>query len=34
MADDKCGGFTVTQAGAKGLTAASPTAALLAECWR
>ena len=34
MADDKCGGFTITQAGAKGLTAASPTAALLAECWR
>jgi type IV pilus assembly protein PilE len=34
MANDKCGGFTITQAGAKGLTAASPSAALLAECWR
>lgn len=34
MAKDKCGGFTITQAGAKGLTAASPSAALLAECWR
>ena len=34
MANDKCGGFTLTQAGAKGITAASPTAALIAECWR
>jgi len=34
MARDKCGGFTITQAGAKGLTAGSPGAALLAECWR
>ena len=34
MAKDKCGGFTITQSGAKGLTAASPSAALLAECWR
>lgn len=33
MAHDKCGGFTITQAGAKGLTAPSPSAALLAECW-
>jgi len=34
MANDKCGGFTLTQAGTKGITAASPTAALIAECWR
>jgi type IV pilus assembly protein PilE len=34
MADDKCGGFTITQAGARGLTLASPSAALIAECWR
>lgn len=34
MANDKCGGFTLTQAGVKGITAASPTAALIAECWR
>ena len=34
MANDRCGGFTITQAGAKGLTAAPPSAALLAECWR
>lgn len=34
MANDKCGGFTITQAGAKGLTTASPNAALFAECWR
>jgi type IV pilus assembly protein PilE len=34
MADDKCGGFTITQAGAKSLTVAVPGAALLAECWR
>lgn len=34
MAQDKCGGFTITQAGAKGLAAGSPGAALLAECWR
>lgn len=34
MARDKCGGFTITQAGAKGLTAAPPSAALTAECWR
>lgn len=34
MAGDKCGGFTITQAGARGVTAVSPTAALIAECWR
>jgi type IV pilus assembly protein PilE len=34
MANDKCGGFTLTQAGVKGITAAAPTAALIAECWR
>jgi type IV pilus assembly protein PilE len=34
MANDKCGGFTLTQAGVKSLTVASPTAALIAECWR
>jgi type IV pilus assembly protein PilE len=34
MANDKCGGFTLTQTGAKGITAAAPTAALIAECWR
>lgn len=34
MANDKCGGFSLTQAGVKGITAASPTAALIAECWR
>ncbi|WP_411878706.1 type IV pilin protein [Polaromonas sp. YR568] len=34
MDNDRCGGFTITQAGAKGLTTASPGAALLAECWR
>lgn len=34
MTNDKCGGFTITQAGAKGLTAVSPSAALIAECWR
>jgi len=34
MANDKCGGFTMTQAGAKGLVAASAGAALTAECWR
>jgi type IV pilus assembly protein PilE len=34
MANDKCGGFTITQAGARGLTLASPSAALIAECWR
>lgn len=33
MANDKCGGFTITQAGTKGLAAASPSAALLVECW-
>lgn len=34
MANDKCGGFTMTQSGAKGITAAGATAALIAECWR
>ncbi|AYQ30121.1 MULTISPECIES: type IV pilin protein [unclassified Polaromonas] len=34
MVNDKCGGFTLTQAGVKGITAAAPTAALIAECWR
>jgi type IV pilus assembly protein PilE len=34
MANDRCGGLTLTQAGAKGITAAAPTAALIAECWR
>lgn len=33
MEGDKCGGFTITQAGAKGLTGAASNA-LLAECWR
>ena len=34
MANDKCGGFSLTQAGVKGVTAAGATAALIAECWR
>jgi type IV pilus assembly protein PilE len=34
MANDKCGGFTLTQAGVKGVTAAGATNALIAECWR
>ncbi|SDM76952.1 type IV pilus assembly protein PilE [Polaromonas sp. JS666] len=34
MANDKCGGFTLTQSGAKGITAAGATADLIAECWR
>lgn len=34
MANDKCGGFSMTQAGVKGITAAAATAALIAECWR
>ena len=34
MANDKCGGFTLTQAGVKGITAAGATSALIAECWR
>jgi type IV pilus assembly protein PilE len=34
MANDKCGGFTLTQSGVRGLTVVSPSAALLAECWR
>jgi type IV pilus assembly protein PilE len=34
MANDKCDGFTLTQAGVKGITAAGATTALIAECWR
>lgn len=34
MANDKCGGLTLTQAGAKGITVADATAAQVAECWR
>ena len=34
MANDKCGGFSLTQAGVKGVTAAGATTALIAECWR
>ncbi len=34
MANDKCGGFTLTQSGAKGITIAGATATLIAECWR
>jgi type IV pilus assembly protein PilE len=34
MANDKCGGFTLTQAGVKGVTVAGATTALIAECWR
>jgi type IV pilus assembly protein PilE len=34
MANDKCGGFTLTQAGIKGITAAASTPTLVAECWR
>lgn len=34
MASDKCGAYTMTQAGAKGITVAGASAALIAECWR
>lgn len=34
MANDKCGGFSLTQSGAKGITIAGATAELVAECWR
>jgi type IV pilus assembly protein PilE len=34
MVNDKCGGFSLTQSGVKSITAAAPTAALIAECWR
>lgn len=34
MANDKCGGFSLTQAGVKGVTVAGATTALIAECWR
>ena len=34
MANDKCGGFSMTQSGVKGITAPGATAALIAECWR
>lgn len=34
MANDKCGGFSLTQAGVKGITAAGATSDLIAECWR
>ena len=34
MANDMCGGFTMTQAGVRGITIAGATAARIAECWR
>ena len=34
MENDSCGGFTLTQTGAKALTDATATAAKIAECWR
>ena len=34
MAADKCGGLTINQAGAKGITISNPAASLVAECWR
>ena len=34
MANDRCGGFTMTQSGVRGITIAGATAALIAECWR
>lgn len=37
MANDRCGTFTLTQAGVKGIISAAipvPTAADIAECWR
>jgi type IV pilus assembly protein PilE len=34
MANDECGGFTLTQTGARGLTVANPSSDLLARCWR
>ena len=34
MANDSCGGFTLTQTGAKGITVAGATADKIAECWR
>ena len=34
MATDKCGGFSLTQSGARAITAAGATTALTNECWR
>lgn len=34
MATDKCGGFSLTQSGARAITAPGATAALTTECWR
>ncbi|MDO9165601.1 MAG: type IV pilin protein [Rhodoferax sp.] len=34
MANDMCGGFTLTQSGAKGITVPGATAQQIAECWR
>jgi type IV pilus assembly protein PilE len=34
MASDKCGGFTMTQVGVRGITIADASTALIAECWR
>jgi type IV pilus assembly protein PilE len=34
MANDMCGGLTLTQAGVKGITTAGATAAQIRECWR
>lgn len=34
MANDMCGGLTLTQAGVKGITTAGASAAQIRECWR
>lgn len=34
MANDRCGGFSITQTGAKSISVAGANAALIAECWR
>lgn len=34
MGNDRCGGFTINQTGAKSITVAGANAALIAECWR
>ncbi|MFZ3218723.1 MAG: type IV pilin protein [Rhodoferax sp.] len=34
MASDSCGGFTLTQTGAKGITVAGASADTVAGCWR
>jgi type IV pilus assembly protein PilE len=34
METDKCGGFTMTQSGARGITIVGASADLIRECWR